>query len=174
MLLNPLATTYYGIQNGYVEPGTLARVKRMVSVLMKHDEVYELTQRDIFEPEFATLCTSLRGKPCNQQPDATTTEEQKEEFGQREANGPASSLTLFERLKMSVEKQMASERRLFSTSGNGTGVGVALGAAIGAAYGASSGNMGQSLALCVAFGTAIGAIFDFANRGKSTSKKPVE
>ncbi len=67
MLLNPLATTYYGIQNGYVEPGTLARVERMVSVLMQNDEVYELIQRDIFEPEFTAFCRFLRDKPCHLQ-----------------------------------------------------------------------------------------------------------
>lgn len=73
-------------------------------------------------------------------------------------------------MKMNDQERTATEKPLSSYSGNGIGVGAALGAAFGALFGATSGNMGQVLAICVALGTAVGGVFDFAQRGKSKPK----
>lgn len=61
LILNPLASYYYGVKNGYIADNLL-RLEASLAVVLQDEAVYAQTQEGLFSEEFATFCKSVKAK----------------------------------------------------------------------------------------------------------------
>ena len=60
MFLNPLEIAFVGVQRGYLDSRLLKNIERNLSVLLRDDIVFALSQNGIYQPAFSDLCLKLR------------------------------------------------------------------------------------------------------------------
>lgn len=61
LILNPLSSYFYGVKNGYISDD-LSRVEARLAVLLEDEDVFTLTQQEVFGKEFKTFCKAVRKK----------------------------------------------------------------------------------------------------------------
>ena len=60
IILNPHVSYYYAMKHGLIEDSLLPTVEKMLSNVLQNDEVYRLTQEEVFAEGFADYCKKLK------------------------------------------------------------------------------------------------------------------
>jgi hypothetical protein len=69
MILNPLASGFYGCEHGMTDGQAKRGIEAMLKLILHDDDVYMLTQSGVHEPSFVAWCKELRAQlPATQPP----------------------------------------------------------------------------------------------------------
>lgn len=63
LLLNPFYSYFYALQHGYVLPGMREKFNRSLGLLLRDNDVYRISQDEVFVDGFSEYCQALRLTP---------------------------------------------------------------------------------------------------------------